>query len=109
MNGFELILFSRGVFSQFASLKKTRLDGSPSVHALYDRSKTITTVLGILFAIDNAVMIGTLVFLVPELRFDNRCVLVFIPLKFGLFAYILFSSLLYHSPLTIQQCSSIHL
>jgi hypothetical protein len=102
MSGFELILFSRGVFSQFASLKKPRLDRFPSVHTLYDRSRTITTVLGILFAIDNAVMIGTLVFLEPELRFDIRCVLVFIPLKFGFFAYIIFSSLLYHNSLTIQ-------
>ncbi|KAH8999700.1 hypothetical protein EDB86DRAFT_2828309 [Lactarius hatsudake] len=57
------------------------------VHALYDRSRIVTSILLLLFIAENIVMIVTLVRVVPEIGFDPICTVVHSPPRLLLFAY----------------------
>jgi hypothetical protein len=59
----------------------------PKVHALYDRSRAVTTTLVVLFFVENVVMIVTLIKAVPGARFDTNCVVVHSPPGLIFFAY----------------------
>ncbi|KAF8269166.1 hypothetical protein EI94DRAFT_1682202 [Lactarius quietus] len=67
------------------------------VHALYDRSRVVTSVLVLLFIVENIVMIVTLVGIVPEIGFDPICTVVHSPprLLFFAVAFVSFETVLF--------------
>lgn len=56
------------------------------VHALYDRSRIVTSILVLLFIAENIVMISTLATIVPQVGFDRICTVVQSPPRLLLFA-----------------------
>jgi hypothetical protein len=56
------------------------------VHALYDRSRIVTSILILLYIAENVVMIITLVGVVPEIVFDSICSVVHSPSRLLVFA-----------------------
>lgn len=67
------------------------------VHALYDRSRIVTSILVFLFIAENIVMIVTLVGIVPEVGFDLICTVVHSPPRLLLFAiaFVSFETVLF--------------
>ncbi|KAH9041883.1 hypothetical protein EDB83DRAFT_2295451 [Lactarius deliciosus] len=67
------------------------------VHALYDRSRIVTSILLLLFIAENIVMIVTLVRVVPEIGFDPICTVVHSPPRLLLFAvaFVSFETVLF--------------
>ncbi|KAH8986466.1 hypothetical protein EDB92DRAFT_1949136 [Lactarius akahatsu] len=67
------------------------------VHALYDRSRIVTSILVLLFIAENIVMIVTLVRVVPEIGFDRICTVVHSPPRLLLFAvaFVSFETVLF--------------
>ncbi|KAI9457485.1 hypothetical protein BJY52DRAFT_1086453, partial [Lactarius psammicola] len=67
------------------------------VHALYDRSRIVTSILVLLFIVENVVMAVTLVKVVPEIGFDRICTVVHSPPRLLLFAvaFVSFETVLF--------------
>ncbi|KAH9023637.1 hypothetical protein EDB84DRAFT_468732 [Lactarius hengduanensis] len=67
------------------------------VHALYDRSRIVTSILVLLFIAENIIMIVTLVRVVPEIGFDPICTVVHSPPRLLLFAvaFVSFETILF--------------
>ncbi|ETW81185.1 hypothetical protein HETIRDRAFT_459587 [Heterobasidion irregulare TC 32-1] len=67
------------------------------VHAMYERNRTITLVLLVLFVAEIVAMLATLVLVIPDVQFDDICVVTHTPttLIFFALAFILFETLLF--------------
>ncbi|KAH9016688.1 hypothetical protein EDB85DRAFT_2295106 [Lactarius pseudohatsudake] len=65
------------------------------VHALYDRSRIVTSILLLLFIVENIVMIVALVRVVLEIGFDPICTVVHSPPMLLLIAFVSFETVLF--------------
>jgi hypothetical protein len=57
------------------------------VHALYDRNRRVTATLFVLFLVENVVMAVSLIKVVPAVRFDTICTVIYSPTDLVIFAY----------------------
>lgn len=67
------------------------------VHALYDRNRSVTVPLVVLFLLENLAMMVTLIFVVPGVQFDATCTVVRSPPTLIIFAaaFVSFESVLF--------------